>query len=203
MKIHYLFAILLLVTPLKLLAGSGHDHHKDHQEDHSHQQKAHVHGVAELTLAVEGNNLEIAIESPSMNIVGFEHKASTPDQKAAVDKARKQLEQPGQLFAFSGTRCQIKNTVVDMTGVMHTEEKEHDHHHHHEEHGKHKEEGETHSEITASYHFSCDNSADLSSVSVALLNQFSAIETLNASWVTASGQGAQKLTAKSNSIRLK
>ena len=206
MKIHYFFTVLVLAASFNVLAGSKHD------ESHGHQHDAHVHGVAELTLAVEGSVLEIGIESPSANIVGFEHKANTTEQRQAVDKAKQVLENPSQLFVFSGTSCQLKELAVDMKGVMHTEEKAGDHHHnhekdghhdHHKDHDKHEEKGETHSEITANYHFSCDNTADLTSVSVELFALFPSIEKINAKWITASQQGAQTLTAEKYTVQLK
>jgi Protein of unknown function (DUF2796) len=33
----------------------------------------HVHGVAQLNVALDGNVLWIELNSPAMNIVGFEH----------------------------------------------------------------------------------------------------------------------------------
>jgi len=51
--------------------------------DHDHevlQHSAHLHGHAELTLALEGRALEINLASPAANIVGFEHKATSSEQ---------------------------------------------------------------------------------------------------------------------------
>ena len=39
--------------------------------------EAHVHGMSDLTIAVEGGEIEIEFESPAMNIVGFEYKAQS------------------------------------------------------------------------------------------------------------------------------
>ena len=57
--VHILFTLLL---PLFLIA-------KVHAEE------AHIHGLATLTLALEGNSLEIEFESPAANLVGFEHRS--------------------------------------------------------------------------------------------------------------------------------
>ena len=120
MKIDYLFTIVLLTTSFAVLAQP--EHRKGHAHNHNH--KAHVHGVAQLTLAMEGNTLEIGFDSPSFNILGFEHKANTPDQRKLVARAEKTLEQPGRLFVFSGTRCEIQHVTLDMTGVMHKGKKD-------------------------------------------------------------------------------
>ena len=34
--------------------------------------QAHAHGIAELTIALEGNRLEMIFTSPAMSLVGFE-----------------------------------------------------------------------------------------------------------------------------------
>ncbi|MGB1290473.1 MAG: ZrgA family zinc uptake protein, partial [Porticoccaceae bacterium] len=36
---------------------------------------AHVHGLSQLTIAVEGETVELEFSSPAMNLVGFEHRA--------------------------------------------------------------------------------------------------------------------------------
>ena len=204
MKIGYLFTIVLLIALFNAMAQS--EHHEGNNRNH----KAHVHGVAGLTLAIEGNTMEIGFDSPSFNILGFEHKANTPDQRKLVERAEEVLEQPGQLFVFSGTRCEIQHVTVDMTGVIHKKEKREDYHghpnhehrdqNHDKEHGNHGEHSDTHSEITANYHFSCDDGAKLSSISLSLFDQFPGIKKINVMWVTISQQGAQTLTATKNSI---
>ncbi len=62
---------------------------------------AHVHGLSELTLAMEGEKLEIQLQSPAMNLLGFEHKARTTNDIAAVEHAQSLLSNPDSLFLFS------------------------------------------------------------------------------------------------------
>ena len=63
---------VLLALPFALLplAAMAHDHDHDHAEHAS--LGAHEHGVAQLNVALDGNTLEIELESPAMNLVGFE-----------------------------------------------------------------------------------------------------------------------------------
>jgi hypothetical protein len=49
---------------------------------------------------LDGNTLELELDSPAMNLVGFEHAASTDADKAKVAAARQQLEQPLKLFGL-------------------------------------------------------------------------------------------------------
>ena len=57
MKKTMLCALAALSLPQLLLAA-------DHDHDH-HKQKAHVHGVAELAMVLEGSKLEVEIKSPA------------------------------------------------------------------------------------------------------------------------------------------
>ena len=233
----------------------------DANSSHHREHKAHAHGIAELTMAIEGNRLELALVSPAVNIVGFEHRASTPAQIESLDDARASLESPAELFRFTGTRCTPDEISVDVDAVMsdgepehheehhdehhdeHHEEHHEEHHqddhdeHHDDDHDEHHEDGhdehqddhhdehhdaehegdhhgdehddaghhgeERHSNIEASYRFSCANGAELRSVSVEILTRFPGIEKLNAMWVTDAGQGAAPLSAQSRVIKLR
>ncbi len=182
-------------------------------------QEAHVHGIAELTVALEGNRLEMHLESPAANIVGFEHQVSTNKQHHAVKTAEKRLESPQKLFSFAGTNCSTQQVSVDLSAVTGLKEESHEHHtdeehaHHDDHHGeKHDDHGhdehdahheKTHSDIEARYHFACKQGEKLKSISVNLLDHFPGIEELHTQWITEAGQGAAELSAKSKVIHLK
>ena len=74
--------ILLSALPATALAGDLDGH------------AAHQHGVAQLTLVLEKNTVQIALESPADNIVGFEHAPAKPGEKAAVAAAMSTLRRP-------------------------------------------------------------------------------------------------------------
>ncbi len=164
-------------------------------------QEAHTHGLATLTLALENGILEAQFESPAANLLGFEHKAKSLEEKKAVTKIETTLKEPTLLFSFAGTNCQPKKTTVDVSGVMDDERKKNKEHGEHEHHSHSKEYGESgHSEISAEYRFSCKDPEELVSVSVALINQFPGIEKIDAMWITETKQGAVSLTSSSNAI---
>ena len=200
----------LMGLSVSLMCLSGHatagDHgHHDHgsHDDHGHEQRSHVHGVVELMLAQEGHSLEIMLESPAANIVGFEHRASSAQQIAAVEQAGKLLNAPLQLFAFNGG-CKVHDVELDMASV---EPEEHDHHAHKDkhdhQHDDHKESGSSHGEISAHYHFDCASDKAITAVTLNLTQHFPAIETLLISWITEAGQGAATLNQQqlSGSLR--
>ena len=166
-------------------------------------EEAHVHGLATLTLALENQSLEIEFESPAANIVGFEHEAKSAEEKQAVKAAEVILESPATLFSFAGTGCQLKEAEVDISGLMEEGHNDHGHHHdhHHSSHDDHKD--DSHSEIKAHYHFTCNGAEQLESVSTTLFSQFPGIETINAMWVTDTRQGSKLLKPDSTILSLR
>lgn len=100
------FIFVLLVAPVFSFAGEG--HHHDHREH-----GAHVHGEASLSIAFEGTKGKIELETPAGNIVGFEHKAKTPKDKATVAKALETLKVGSQVFEFKDMGCEISKANVE------------------------------------------------------------------------------------------
>lgn len=59
---------------------------------------AHVHGHGTLNIAVETTRVELELEAPGMDIVGFEHEAKTAEHKAAIEAAKAKLKDPLSFF---------------------------------------------------------------------------------------------------------
>ena len=51
----------------------------------------HQHGHGRLNIAIEGSRVSMELEVPAHDIVGFEHQPNTPEQKAAIEKAKTTL----------------------------------------------------------------------------------------------------------------
>ena len=189
---------------------------------------AHVHGLSQLTIAVEGETVELEFSSPAMNLVGFEHRATSKKDIAAVKQAESILSQPETLFSLSEVKCKPIHTHVDISGLIeqhddhdghkghdehkdHHDHKDHDDHDDHDDHKEHKDhhdhkahdEHETHSEIVANYSFECKDSSTLSSVKVSLFESFAGIYKIQTMWVTSSKQGSAKLTADNPAVLLR
>ncbi|MGB1090476.1 MAG: ZrgA family zinc uptake protein [Oceanobacter sp.] len=112
------------------------------------EQQAHVHGIAELLLAVEGGLLELRLESPAMNLVGFEHKAMSAEQQAVVEQAEQALEKPEALFGLKDGNCLPTDSDVDLSAVegSHLEHGKHEHDHEKHEHAEHEHDHKEHHE---------------------------------------------------------
>jgi len=154
---------------------------------------------------MEGEKLEIQLKSPAMNLLGFEHKARTKNDIAAVENADALLGKPDSLFSFSGGRCHLTNSSVDLSGVsysghdVHEDEAETHGHEHEDNHAERK----SHSEIIASYHYYCKSLATLSSITVALFDVFPGIHQVHALWISEKQQGRKSLDAENRIINLK
>ena len=172
-------------------------------------QKAHVHGLATLNLALENEVMEIHFESPAANVIGFEHKARSAKEKQAVEQTKTVLKSPKLMFSFVGTDCELKATTVDISEVVDSEHEHHSHseNHSHSEHHKHSEHHNHssghHSEIKSSYRFNCKDAGDLNYVSIGLFELFPGIEKINVLWVTETKQGAELLAPGRNKISLR
>ena len=181
---------LLLALPfalLPLVAAQAHEHDHDHDHEHSHDSLgAHEHGVASLNAALDGNLLELQLESPAMNLVGFEHAAKSDADKAKVAAAKRELEQPITLFALNSGDC--KATEVELQSPLFGDA-DHDHDNDHHAH-----EGE-HSDIHAHYRFECAKANELKQLDLAeLFKRFPATEKIQVQLIGPNGQQGMELT---------
>ncbi len=262
---------------------------------------AHVHGAAELTLAIDGENLVIDMVSPTVNFVGFERRAVSKADRLALQKASFALKQHQGLFVFNDGDCKLITSTVEISGMTdqqdhqaeqhhhdhdakhdvhqeshhadqkhnhahdadhddhqeshhakqqhnhseqhdadhdakhHADDAEHDahddhqgshhakqqdhhaeqeHNHseqhdaehdakHHADDAEHDDHPENHSDVFANYHFQCASIAKLSEIKVDVFNTFSAVEKINAMWITENQQASAVLRVNNNVIRLR
>lgn len=165
--------------------------------------EAHIHGQSELTIAAEGETLEIKLVSPAINLLGFEHKASTPKDIATVEKAALTLRQHDALFLLSGGDCKHINTSMDVKNLMGADDHIHTHQNElnedeHEHQGQ--AQNESHGEVVAIYTYRCENVVSISSITVSLFELFTGIHKIHAMWVMQTQQGAATLTPNNRII---
>src|SRR5262249_45254362 len=92
------------------------------------QAGAHEHGRGTLNIALEGTRLSMELDAPGMEIVGFEHKATTPEQNAAVEKAEQQLMVAEALFQLpAAAGCVLETSSAALEGEDHDHAHEHGH----------------------------------------------------------------------------
>ncbi len=161
---------------------------------------AHQHGHAELQLAIEGNQIDLIFTSPAYNLLGFEHRARTEEQKALVTQTTSWLgETPLVDTAEAG--CKVMNAVVHHQAGG--DDHGHDHGHAHDHEDKHADEnGSTHSDFEVTQTLSCSRLDASEVLSTPLTERFPEIEHLDVEWVWSGGQGAQELSHAESTFKL-
>lgn len=211
-------AALLLACTMAAIPAAAVDH-----REHG----AHVHGIGQMNVVLDGNTLAIELDSPAANLVGFEHAPRDEAEEAVLEQAVARLRDAAALFALpAAAQCQIEAIELKSALLEHEADEEHGHHHeehehgeehaHHEAHADHDhdaagheheahehngEEGHHHADMEASYRFHCDKPGQLDGITVKLFQLFPATEELQVQLITPTSQGAAELTAESPRLK--
>lgn len=167
---------------------------------------AHEHGTARLNAVLDEKTLALELDSPAMNLVGFEHLATSDADKASVAKVRQLLEQPLVLFVLpTGAGCIVASHILNspLFGDAPDEHDdddgdEHEHEHEHE----HPDAGHpyAHSEIHARYQLQCANPEALSQLDLTpLFKTFPGTHKVQVQLISPSGQQGME-TTPANSV---
>ncbi|WP_409316314.1 DUF2796 domain-containing protein [Pseudomonas sp. KCJK9016] len=193
---------LLLALPFALLPLAIAQAADEHDHDHEHGSLGtHEHGVGRLNAALDGQTLELELESPAMNLVGFEHAATSDADKAKVAAARAQLEKPVVLFSLpAAAGCKISN--MELESPLFGDEPQADEPDHDEPAKKGHEHHHNHSEIHAHYQLSCAAPGALNTLDLAnIFNTFPATQKIQVQLIGPSGQQGTEVTAKAAALK--
>ncbi len=154
----------------------------------------HVHGHGTLNIAVENKRVSMELEVPGMDIVGFEHAASSDAQKAAVEKATAELSKPLDVFKMpKSAGCSVADAKVAIEPEHHhdgDEDHDHDEHadadHDHDEHAG-------HNEFHVTYALDCTKPAELTSIHFDYFDKFAGAQSLTVNVVTAKAQSSYEV----------
>jgi hypothetical protein len=147
---------------------------------------AHEHGRGVLNIAIEGGRVSLELEAPGADIVGFEHAARTPRQKAALKQATQQLLAPQALFKFpSAAGCVVAEASIDIERGQHQEEE-----------AKGAGAGGTkaeaaeagHSNFHGQYAFNCKDPARITAIEFGYFQAFAGARKLEVNVITPKGQ---------------
>ena len=132
---------------------------------------AHEHGTGTLNITQSEQDIEITLDSPGMNLFGFEYQPKSDADKQAVAAAEAKLWIGANLFGFDeAADCKQTAATLDTTA-----------------------EDDAHSDVAMSWAFTCTKPDALETVSTKLFSTFSGFHQLNAEWVTNAGASALKL----------
>lgn len=163
-----------------------HQHAHKHGDMHEHDEDftqlgTHVHGAATLTMVLEGNELQLALQSAAFNIVGFEQAPKTSEQKQEVALALDNLAQ-GTWFSVSNeANCEVQGSDAntDLTEPGYN----------------------GHGDFYANISLLCQSPARLHQLDLSLFNLTPALEKIDVQWVLNGKQGAATATLVNSSIQ--
>jgi hypothetical protein len=138
--------------------------------EETRQLDAHEHGVGQLDIAIDGQQIAMELHAPGADIVGFEYAAESAKDLAAVDAAVAKLSAPLALFVLpEAAGC----SIVEASAGLESEEE-------HEEHGdEHAEDGHDdhadepgHTEFHAEYLLNCAEPSAITGIDFAYFGSF-------------------------------
>ena len=143
--------------------------------EETRQLDAHEHGVGQLDIAIDGQQIAMELHAPGADIVGFEYAAESAKDLAAVDAAVAKLSAPLALFVLpEAAEC----SIVEASAGLESEEE-------HEEHGdehaddEHAEDGHDdhadesgHTEFHAEYLLNCAELSAITGIDFAYFGSF-------------------------------
>ena len=169
-------------------------------ENEHREHGAHQHGQAQLNVILEKNDLMVMLETPAMNIFGFEHEPKNEEQKKVVELAIKDIEKITPYFKTDqSAECKIVKIDVDQPFTDH-EEKDSDEHE--AEHEKHEE--SAHSDVDIEIAFNCQQPSKLTQLDLTdLFKRFPGFQELDAQIISNGQQNAVELTKEQTVLELK
>ena len=179
--------------------------------------EAHVHGIAQMNLVVEGQIVEIELETPLANVLSFEHAPESDAQKKEVRQMASTMRKAEGLFVFSTeAKCRLEKVSLDSNVIDEhllnvkasgKSAKAHGHHQknidgdaHKDDHEHEKEHG-GHGDLDVDITFKCQHPEKLSRIEVNLFNAFPDLQAVQVQMVTSKGQNAAELSKASREIR--
>lgn len=146
----------------------------------------HVHGQAELEVAVEGIHLTVTLRSPLDSLLGFERAPRTAGQKAAAETLLQRLRDPAALFKPSvAAQCVPASTEIDapVLGVTPAGTS-----------GAKSADKDAHAELVSTMRYRCEQAGQLRGLEVTLFEQYRRLHRIEARIVGPRGQSSARLT---------
>jgi hypothetical protein len=160
----------------------------------------HEHGSGELRVAIDGNDVEVELEGPAANFIGFEYQPSTAAEQQTLDQALATLREPGQVLSWpAAAGCQLVSAEV--TPPDYGDDEENGDHDGHDDDSHAGDQG--HSEIAALYAYRCSKPGSLDALRVLVFERFPQTGRLSASVAGPGGQTGATLTPAAAVLKLR
>jgi hypothetical protein len=183
----YYCANVLVVGGLLLASPTLIAHQKDqpHQHEHEHDDDftspgTHVHGLATLTIVLEGNEAMVALQSAAYNIVGFEHAPNNNEQHQEIAAALEILREGNWFTINPEAGCELSeaDANTDLTAKVSSK----------------------HADFYANISLICQQPARFNELTVGLFNLVPSLEKITVQWVINGQQGATELSLAGNAV---
>jgi len=149
---------------------------------------AHVHGIASLTFALEQQQAELMLESPLVNLTGFEHAPHTAAELAQWDKTRSLLQSGQWLQLPAAAQCRLVSHQLeqpwDTAGHSHAGDSD-----------------AGHADVQLSLSYRCAVPQALTQVAIDLFRHAADLQQIDVQWVGVQ-QGAATLTPAAAKFQL-
>ncbi|RXZ31084.1 DUF2796 domain-containing protein [Oxalobacteraceae bacterium CAVE-383] len=162
--------------------------------------EAHVHGVGKLDVALDGSTLSLHLDSPLINLLGFEHAATSAPDRQAAQKMGVQLRAADQVFVTTpaaqchATAVTLMSAALDPAllgqkpAAADANKKAADH--------------DGHADLDADFVFSCAHPEQLRAIDVKLFDLYPGFHRIDVQAVTPKGQSAATLAPGSSMVAL-
>lgn len=172
-------------THRSLTHGETHGHHHNPAEETI--TSAHVHGEVTLQLALEGKDLVMTLQSPAINLLGFEQRASTPAQIHRLKAVEVQLRELTTWLTLDGGECQTTLVTTDFRDVQPQAEP--------------AENQQGHADIALEAQWTCAHPAKLRGLQMALFDDFPGVEKVTVQWLLDTEAGERVLNRNRVGLR--
>jgi Protein of unknown function (DUF2796) len=175
----------------------------------------HVHGVATLEIAVDGSAVQVNLNSPLDNLLGFERAPRNEKERQAIRTMASKLHQAGSLFIFTpAAQCRLESTQLESPLLPSELLMAHDK----SDRSKSNKpqvpspapsglatssntHADDHAELGATWNFRCAMSQALQGVDVRLFDTFPGLRRLDAMIAGPKGQSGAKLSPASSRLK--
>lgn len=152
----------------------------------------HVHGTAELHVAVENNGVTVEFHTPLENLLGFEHAPRNDAQRAAVKAMTAKLNKPATLFKLpKGASCTPGATRIESPLNAPASAKSDK---------AAQDDEDDHADLTATLVFTCASMSKLDSIEILVFSVFPGTRSIKAQIIGPRGQSAATLSPNRRSI---
>lgn len=161
---------------------------------------AHVHGVGKLDVALDNHALTLHLDTPLINLVGFEHPANSAPDRQAVQKMSRQLHAAAAIFvptaaaACKATSVKLVSAALDPTLLDDAAPVAAKARHNAAQHD--------HADLDGDFTFDCAHPEKLRAIDVKLFDAFPGFHRIDVQIVTPQRQSAATLTPGAAAIPL-